>query len=337
MGISILITTLFILLGLIAVLFALMALYPKRATAIAIDLERYASGLDHKTIVVGEETWHYLEGGPKDAAVLLMIHGFGADKDNWTRFAGSLTQTYRVIAPDLPGFGESRWHPSWDYSLFPQRDRVANFVQALGLDQVHLIGNSMGGHLAALYAYEYPDDVTSLALVDNAGVVSPVDSDFQRALAYGENPLVVRSVDEFDRLLEYASHKKPFVPWPVKGVLAQRALDRAEENQLIFTAVKADPSADLEPLLPQIETPVLIIWGEHDRILHVSSIEKMRPLLPQAEVIIMENTGHIPMLERPAETAAHYLRFVERVRSLSAVERPLIDVTSLLPGTKLGD
>ena len=314
MSIRILKTTLLSLLGLIAAVFALAALYPERATAIAIDLERNASGLDHNTIVVGEETWHYLEGGPKDAAVILMIHGFGAEKDNWTRFAGSLTQTYRVIALDLPGFGESRWHPGRDYSLYPQRDRVANFVQALGLGQVHLIGNSMGGHLAALFAHEYPQDVASLALVNNAGVVSPVESDAQRALAHGENLLIVRSLDEFDRLLDYVSHKKPFIPWPVKGVLAQRALDRAKENQLIFTAVKGDPTVALEPLLPQIETPVLIIWGEYDRILHVSSVDKMRPLLPQAEVIIMEDTGHVPMLERPAETAAHYLRFLERVR-----------------------
>ena len=314
MSIRILKTTLLSLLGLIAAVFALAALYPERATAIAIDLERNASGLDHNTIVVGEETWHYLEGGPKDAAVILMIHGFGAEKDNWTRFAGSLTQTYRVIALDLPGFGGSRWHPGRDYSLYPQRDRVANFVQALGLGQVHLIGNSMGGHLAALFAHEYPQDVASLALVNNAGVVSPVESDAQRALAHGENLLIVRSLDEFDRLLDYVSHKKPFIPWPVKGVLAQRALDRAKENQLIFTAVKGDPTVALEPLLPQIETPVLIIWGEYDRILHVSSVDKMRPLLPQAEVIIMEDTGHVPMLERPAETAAHYVRFLERVR-----------------------
>ena len=314
MSIRILRTTLLSLAGLIAAVFALMALYPERATEIAIDLERTASGLDHKTIVVGDETWHYLEGGPKDAPAILMIHGFGGEKDNWTRFARSLTQAYRVIAPDLPGFGESRWHPGWDYSLYPQRDRVANFVQALGLGQIHLIGNSMGGHLAALFAHEYPQDVASLALINNAGVVSPVESDAQRMLAQGENTLIVRSLDEFDRLLEYVSHNKLFIPWPAKGVLAQRALDRAKENQLIFTAVKGDPTVALEPLLPQIETPVLIIWGEYDRILHVSSVDKMRPLLPQAEVIIMEDTGHVPMLERPAETAAHYLRFLERVR-----------------------
>ncbi len=306
---------LLVLLGLFAALLALMALYPQKTTAIAFGLERYASGLDHKTIVVGEETWHYLDGGPKDADVLLMIHGFGGDKDNWTRFAKSLTKTYRVIAPDLPGFGESSWHSNWDYSLFPQSDRVAILVQALGLERIHLIGNSMGGHLSALYAYEYPDDVMSLTLLDNAGVLSPVESEYQRALVQGENPLIVRSLDDFDRLIEYAAYEKLFVPWPVKGVLAQRALDRAEKNQIIFTAIIGDPTTNLEPLLEQIEIPVLIIWGEYDRILDVSSVEKMQPLMPQAEVIIMEDTGHMPMLERPSRTAEHYLRFLGRVRS----------------------
>jgi len=315
MGLVFLKKMLFVLLGLFAALLALVALYPQKATAIAFGIERYSSGVDHKTIVIGEETWHYLEGGPKDADVLLMIHGFGGDKDNWTRFAKSLTKTYRVIAPDLPGFGESRWHPNWDYSLFPQRDRVANLVQALGLEQIHLIGNSMGGHLSTLYAYEYPDDVMSLTLIDNAGVVSPVESDYQIALAKGENPLIVHSLDDFDRLIEYAAHEKPFAPWPVKGVLAQRLLDRAEKNQSIFTAIMGDSTAGLEPILTQIEIPVLIIWGKYDRILDVSSVDKMRPLLPHAEVVIMDDTGHIPMLERPSETAGHYLQFLGRVLS----------------------
>jgi pimeloyl-ACP methyl ester carboxylesterase len=315
MGLVFLKKMLFVLLGLFAALLALMALYPQKTTSIAIGIERYASGLDHKTIIVGGEPWHYLEGGPKDADVLLMLHGFGGDKDNWTRFAKSLTNTYRVIAPDLPGFGESRWHPNWDYSLFPQRDRVVNLVHALGLEQIHLVGNSMGGHLSALYAYEYPDGVMSLTLLDNAGVVSPVESDFQLALAQGKNPLIVHSLDGFDRLIEYAVYKKPFAPWPVKGVLAQRALDRVEKNQSIFTAIEGDSTADLEPLLAQIKIPVLIIWGECDRIIDVSSVEKMRPLLPQVEAIIMEDTGHMPMLERPSETAIHYLQFLGRVVS----------------------
>ncbi len=303
-----------VILGILAALVALMALYPEETTEIAVDLERSASGLDYQTIVVEGETWHYLEGGPKDADVLLMLHGFGGDKDNWTRFAGSLTESYRVIAPDLPGFGESQWHAGWDYSLFPQRDRLAGLVQAHGLEKMHVMGNSMGGHLAALYAHEYADEVISLALVTNAGVIPPVESDFVRALTRGENPLVPRTVEEFDLLLDYATHKELFIPWPAKGVMAERAANRAEENQSIFTAFVGDATADLEPLLEDVDMPVLIIWGEYDRILDVSVVDTMRPLLPQAEVVIMEDTGHLPMLERPAETAAHYLEFLEPLR-----------------------
>jgi len=244
--------------------------------------------------------------------VLLLLHGFGGDKDNWTRFTRSLTETYRVIAPDLPGFGESVWHPDWDYSLHPQRDRVDSFVQALNLEKFHVVGNSMGGNLAALVTRENPENVISLALFDNAGVTAPIPSNFQRALLQGEeNWLIVDSLEDFDELIAYAAFKKPFLPWPVKGVLAQRAMDHAESNRAIFETCKGDRTSALEPILEDIKQPVLIVWGDSDRILHISSIDVMRPLLPQAKVIIMDDTGHIPMIERPSETAEHFLSFIE--------------------------
>jgi pimeloyl-ACP methyl ester carboxylesterase len=298
----------------LAALFGLMALFPEDTARLAVNLERSASGLDHKTVVVAGETWHYLEGGPEDAEVLLLIHGFGGDKDNWTRFARSLTESYRVIAPDLPGFGESAWHVDWDYSLFPQRERLHGFARALDLNQFHVAGNSMGGHLAALYTHRYSQDVISLSLVDNAGVAAPVETDHERAITKGKNPLIVETVDDFDVLLSFVTHKKPFAPWPVKGVFARRAVDHAESNHAIFDSYIADRSAGLELILGDIRRPVLIIWGELDRILDVSLVAVMRPLLPQAEVIIMQDTGHMPMLERPAETAAHYLSFLQELQ-----------------------
>ena len=108
---------------LVASLIGLMALFPEETAKLGMNAARSGSGLSYKTIVIGDETWHYLEGGRKDAEVVLLLHGFGGDKDNWTRFSKSLTGSYRVIAPDLPGFGESAKHPDWDYSLPPQRSR----------------------------------------------------------------------------------------------------------------------------------------------------------------------------------------------------------------------
>ena len=305
--------TLLYLLALVAFLILLLAIFPEKTAILAVNAERSASGLDYKTIVIDDETWHYLEGGPTGAEVLLLLHGFGGDKDNWTRFSRSLTETYRVIAPDLPGFGESVWHPDWDYTILPQRDRIDSFVRALNLEKFHVVGNSMGGNLAALVAHKNQENVISLALFNNAGVTEPIPSDFQRALLRGEdNWLIVDSLEDFDDLIAYAAFKKPFLPWPVKGVFARRAFDHAGSNRAIFETFRGDRTSALEPILEDIKQPVLILWGDTDRILHISSIDVMRPLLPQAKVIIMKDTGHIPMIERPSETAGHYLRFIER-------------------------
>lgn len=299
----------FLLLAL-AILAGLMAAFPRDTTELAFSLERFRSGLDHKTLDVSDETWHYLEGGSSDAPVVLLLHGFGGDKDNWTRFSNTLTDEYRVIAPDLPGFGQSARNPDWDYTLAAQRERLGAFVDALKLGRFHIGGNSMGGHLAALYTHRYPAQVISLALLNNGGINAPNPSEMYLAVARGENPLIVDAPGDFDRLIAIASYKQPFIPWPAKDVLAQRAVDDSTFNRRIFESLMDDRSSALEPILANVDVPVLILWGEYDRILDVSSVDVMKPLMPQAEVVIMKDTGHIPMLERPAETAMHYLQFV---------------------------
>ena len=299
-----------LLLLLLASVVALMAAFPEDTTRIMLTLERQRSGLELQSAVIDGETWHYLEGGSSDAPVLLLLHGFGGDKDNWTRFSRTLVEDYRVVAPDLPGFGDSARHAGWDYSLAAQRDRLEGFVAALGLSPLHIGGNSMGGHLAALYTHAHPEQVLSLALLNNSGIEAPQPSEMMLALGRGENPLLLSSPDDFDRLLSFASHEPPFVPWPARGVLAKKAFEYTSFNRYIFEALRDERYVALEPLLGDIRQPVLIIWGEYDRVLDVSSVDIMKPLLPQARVIVMPDTGHLPMLERPTETAAHYLAFL---------------------------
>jgi len=285
--------------------------FPERATEIVIGAERSASGLDAKTLAVGTGTWHYLEGGPAGADTILLLHGFGGDKDNWVRFSKQLTGDYRVLIPDLPGFGESERDPDKDYTLRAQRERLRRFVDALGLDDFHVAGHSMGGHLAALYTHEYQDEIRSMALFNNAGITAPERSDMMVALEQGENPLIVESVEDFDELLEFASWDAPFIPWPVKDVLARRAVEQAGFNARVFEALIGELFVSLEPLLGDIRTPVMILWGDNDRLLDVSTVEVMQRLVPQAKVVIMQQTGHLPILERPAETAQHYMAFLE--------------------------
>ena len=296
---------------LLAVLFW-MALYPEPATRLAFRVERAVSGLEYRMASVDGETWHYLSGGPETGETILLLHGFGGEKDNWNRFLRHLTGNYRVIVPDLPGFGLSARHPDWDYSLVPQRERVHAFVTALGLTRFHLAGHSMGGHLSILYTLEHPEQVASLALINNAGITSPFESEFMRNVAAGKNDLVIRSRDDFDSMLTMVFEEPPFAPWPMKKALAARAIASADFNDKIFASLLRNFEPGLESALPDIACPVFILWGDNDRILDVSSVTVMQSALPQADVVIMENMGHMPILERPRETAEYYRAFLHQ-------------------------
>ena len=129
----------------IAGLIGLMALFPEQSTKLGISAERSISGLEYKTVVVGDETWHYLEGGPNDAEVVLLLHGFGGDKDNWTRFSKLLTDGYRVVAPDLPGFGESAG--TVEMSAKECKQWVGDLLTALEIEQPVVVSPSMSGRV----------------------------------------------------------------------------------------------------------------------------------------------------------------------------------------------
>ena len=273
-------------------------------------VERQLAGLSHEQITVGDLSIHYYQGGPVDAPTILMLHGFGANKDNWLRFARHFTERYRVIAIDLPGFGDSSKPPA-SYDVGTQVERVAAFTQALNIERLHLIGNSMGGHIGALYAARYPDQVLSVALFANAGITAPQKSQLIEILERGEaNPLVVNAPEDFDRLLNFVFVDVPYLPTKVKQHMASEGVANRALNQEIFGHL-VNRYIPLEPELAKIQAPTLLLWGEQDRALHVSSIEVMRPLLREPMVVVMKDCGHLPMIERPAEAAMHYQAFLD--------------------------
>ena len=275
-------------------------------------VERQLAGLTPRTVNVDGLTLHYYEGGPADAPTLLMIHGFGANRDNWLRFARHF-KDYRVIALDLPGFGESS-KPDIDYDVASQTERVHAFAKTLGLTRLHLIGNSMGGHIAALYAARHPEQALSVALLDNAGVTSPRKSEMFAMIERGEpNPLVVRRAEDFDALMRFVFVNPPPLPESLKRHFAEQSMANQAIYDQIFSQLR-ERYVPLEPELPKIQVPTLLLWGEQDRVLDVSSIEVMKPLLKQPSVVIMPDCGHAPMIERPEDTARHYQAFLDSLK-----------------------
>lgn len=293
---------------------ALLYLSPATLLAGIQLVERQRAGLTLKQIGVGDLNIHYYEGGPSNAETILMVHGFAANKDNWLRFARYLSQDYRVIALDLPGFGASS-KPLGSYDIGTQTERLADVIDALELTQPHLIGNSMGGHISALYAARYPQNTRSLALLDNAGISSPQPSELRQRLQRSEpNPLVVRSPDDFQRLLEFVFVQPPYLPPSLKHYFAEQAISNSAHYDTVFAHL-TERYIPLEPQLAKILAPTLIIWGAEDRVLDVSSVAVMQPLLRHSSAVILPETGHAPMIERPELTAQHYRAFLLTVQS----------------------
>lgn len=281
-------------------------LAPELALHMALEAEREKSGLTRKQIDLPDGTRYvYLEGGQGEP--LMLLHGFGGDKDNFTRVARYLTPHYRVIIPDHVGFGESSHPVNVDYSPSAQAKRLHDLAQALHVQNPHLGGNSMGGQIAMTYAALYPTEVKSLWLLDPAGVWSAPESELGKIIREtGRNPLVTKTEDDFAGLFAFVMNDPPFIPRPMINVMAQARIKNFDLEQGIFKQIRDD---DTEKRIKGLATPTLIVWGDKDRLLNVAAAEILHKLLPHSQLIVMPNIGHMPMLEMPQRSAEDYLKF----------------------------
>ncbi|TYC57239.1 alpha/beta fold hydrolase [Marinobacter sp. BW6] len=279
----------------------------------AIGLERSSAGLEADTVAVDNLEIAYLRNHQAvDGDTIVMIHGFGANKDNWTRLAGHLTDDFNVYAIDLPGHGDSSKPLDIGYRLEDQTGYVAQILEALSVDNAHIMGNSMGGAITALYAANYPENVKSAVLFDPAGILE-YESELVDLVMEGDNPLIPKQPGDFERLMEFALEKEPFVPWPIMGVMEERAIANQEVNEVIFAAIRdAGFESDFRNAITRIQAPVLIIWGKEDRVINYRNGEVFAAAIPDARLELMEGIGHAPMVEAPAESAELFRAFIGR-------------------------
>jgi abhydrolase domain-containing protein 6 len=281
---------------------------------LGLSVERSMAGFEKHQIQLSDHNWAYLEAGSPADPTVVLLHGFAADKDNWTRMVQKL-EGFHVIAPDLPGHGDSSFNDNLQYGFDEQSLRLAEFVDALGLKRFHLVGNSMGGAIAALYAYRHPAKVQSLALLDAAGFYGEQPSELQILIENKQkNPLIVRSPEDMEFLMSFAMEQVPFLPWPASNVLARRAMAKEAANDQIFKhmmieAEAAKLSGGFTHVFSKLTVPSLVLWGEEDRILHVSSVDKFFEAMPNVQTEILPNVGHAPMLEVPELTANLLVEF----------------------------
>jgi pimeloyl-ACP methyl ester carboxylesterase len=173
-----------------------------------------------------------------------------------------------------------------------------------------MAGNSMGGALTAAYGAKHPEKVLTLALLDPAGAPSPNKSEVARQLEQGHNPLLVANAADFDKLMALIFVKTPPVPAPFKRIMVADMSAHEEFNKKIWSDWQPEKFT-LTAVLPLIQAPVLIIWGDQDRVTDIGGIAFLERNLKNSHTVILNDTGHAPMMERPEETATAYLSFLK--------------------------
>jgi abhydrolase domain-containing protein 6 len=278
----------------------------------ATDLEASLFGFEQKTVDIGELSLSYYESERfANKPTLLLLHGYSADKDVWPRFARHLVDDYHIIIPDFAGHGDTEFNKGWDYSAPKQSQRLLALIDKLDIQQVHLAGNSMGGFIAAYFAKDYPQRTLSALLIDPAGVRSPELSDMEKMLAKGRNPFEIHNSEEFAEFYAMTMANPPWLPGFVLDAVGEDYQQRLPQLQQIFADFHGKDMLDSQ--LSEIQVPVLLLWGQEDRLIHVSAVDVWKAGIPNIQVEVWSGIGHMPMVEVAERTANVYQTFLENL------------------------
>ncbi|WP_131194593.1 alpha/beta fold hydrolase [Lichenihabitans psoromatis] len=255
---------------------------------------------------------HYRDIGPVDAPVLVCVHGYSASSLDWLPWAERLKSTYRLLLIDLPGHGLTAAPDSYEPSLLGMVACVAALMEALSLARVVLIGNSMGGQVAATYALANPDRIAGLVLVASIGAAEPVST------TPASPPFVVRLLGSaIARFALRHIDLTPLVRHGLRNAFGDREavtdalvrqytdLARAPGHREILTGLQiGQRDTAMLARLPLFDRPTLVMSGDADRLVPVAQARAIAAALPRARLIVYPGIGHVPMQQIPERSAA---------------------------------
>ncbi|WP_158807223.1 alpha/beta fold hydrolase [Beijerinckia sp. L45] len=251
------------------------------------------------------------DSGPKRAPALILLHGFGSSLETWDAWVKSLAADFRVIRFDWPGFGLTGPDPTGDYSDARSLQILAAVMDALGIDRASLIGNSIGGKLAWMFAAKNPARVDRLVLVSPDGFASP-------GFDYGkkpEVPLMVRALPYTLPAFMVRASMSPAFGDPTR---MDEALVARYRDFMLAPGVRPAMIARMEqvtmvppePLLRGVRAPTLLLWGEKDGMIPVANAADYLRTMPDARLAALPGLGHVPQEEAPALSLKPVLDFL---------------------------
>ena len=235
----------------------------------------------------GLETYYAAEG-QGDPVVLL--HGWGSSSQSLAPLCGALATTFRVLAVDLPGFGWSQPPPAaWGTQEYA--GHILRLMQETGIDRAALVGHSFGGRIAIALAAAEPRRVSRLALVASAGVRPPLGAGYYLRVATAKLVKGVFSLPGWG-----ATGRRIIAKWFAR--VGSR--DYRTAGAMRPTLVKV-VNEDLTPLLPAIQAPTLILWGDQEQEVPRSAMETMAARIPRSRLVVFAGAGHFPFQDAPEE------------------------------------
>jgi len=291
---------LFVFLALVVVAFAGAAIWlwtPDRSRG---ELEAlYLRSPDDMTVVAGTQL-HARDDGPRDAPVLIMLHGFGSSLHTWEPWAQALVGKYRVIRLDLPGAGLSPPDPTNDYTDARSIALILALMDRRSVLRATLVGNSLGGRIAWTLAAKHPERTDKLVLISPDGFASP-------GLEYGKAPDVPIALQAMQYVLPKALLQMSLEPsYGDPSVMSTVTVDRYHHLMLapgvrkaLLARMEQTVLVPPKPLLRSIKAPVLLLWGEKDMLIPFSNAADYAKNVPDIRLVSFPELGHVPHEEAP--------------------------------------
>lgn len=263
-----------------------------------------------KTVAVFGAKIRYLEAGDASKPTVILLHGLGGSAENWhfnpaLSNINALAASYHVLAPDQIGFGKSD-KPLLKYRVGTYVDFLDKFMAELKIEKASLVGNSLGGWIAALAAIKYPNRVEKIVLADAAGIL----------------PANLNA----DEIYQLNNSTRDEIRANMKRIFASPLLQNNEAlvDQFMTARVVANDGYTINSLiesikrredflndrLGEIKKPTLIIWGKQDGLLPVADATTFNTGIAGSQLVLFDNCGHVPQAEKATEFNAAVLKFL---------------------------
>ena len=270
---------------------------------LSVSLTAFASPpVEKETLVFGQKI-HYVEAGSGPTVILL--HGLGGSTQAWQFNIGPLAEKFHVFVPDQIGFGKSD-KPLVNYRIRTYVDFLDQFCKQLKIERASLVGNSMGGWIAAAFTAAFPDRVDRLVLVDAAGYAPPQDLDTRTFFAL--NPTTRQGMKLLAGKVFY--NKAFLTDAAIDAAIAARlaAGDGYTIQSITESIIRGEDF--LDDTVKTIKRPTLIVWGREDGLVSLAEGEHFNKDIVGSKLMVIDQCGHVPNLEKPGEFNAAVIKFL---------------------------